>query len=172
VAHHRADIDEKQLVTVAGFTSGEAKPSEQELQGPEFLLKRKRANIESRLGPDRLQIWSSWGLDVGALSQDLRVGSLPEPEIMTQTLRDAQELYLLLDAIPPEALPCFKTTVVRTHGDMAAWAAEALCVSGWKRAAWITPMAEILLLPEHVLPEKRLVRWYREKLERWTEGKD
>jgi hypothetical protein len=171
LAHHRADVDEEQLVTVEGFTSGEAEPSEQELQGPEYLLRGVRAGVERRLGPDRLQIWGSWGLDIGALSQALRGGCLPTPEIYTQTRREAQELFDLLCSIPSEALPCVKTTVLRTHGDMAAWAAEALCVSGWKRAAWISPLADILLLPEGVLRDKRLVRMSREELERCIEGK-
>jgi hypothetical protein len=171
LAHHRAEVDDKQLVTVNGFTYGEAEPSEQELQGPEYLLRRIRASVERRLGPARLQIWGTWGLDLEALSQALRGGCLPAPEIFTQARQDAQELYDLVCSIQCGALPCVKTTVLRTHRDMAAWTAKALCVSGWERAAWISPLADMLLLPEVVLPEKKLVRMYLEQLKRWIEGK-
>jgi hypothetical protein len=169
LAHHRAEVDEGQLAAVENFRFGEDQPSEKELQGPEFLLSVIRAGIERKLGPDRLHTWSEWGLNMAALSQGLRGGCLPAPAIYTQTRRDAQELFDLLCCIPSAALPCVQSAALRSYGDLAAWGADALCVSGWRRAAWMMPLADILRIPDSVLRDKRLVRMSRKNLERFIE---
>src|SRR6185312_7678729 len=109
LAHHRVDVGEAPLTAVRRFASGEAEPNQDELQSPDCLLSAIRAGVERRLGPDRLQIWSAWGLDVAALSRALRGGCLPAPAIYTRIRRDAQDLFDLLCSIPAEALPCIQT---------------------------------------------------------------
>jgi hypothetical protein len=172
LAHHRADVDERQSAIVDGFTFGEAEPTEGELQGPEYLLSRVRNDVERELGPDRLRTWSAWGLDLAALSRALRGGCLPDPEPWTPTRRDAEDLLDLLCSLPPEALSGVQAGALRSHGDVAAWGAEALRVVGWDRGAWLSPLDEILQLPEDVLRDKRPVRMLRERLEARIEGRE
>ncbi len=166
LAHHRAEVDKEELARVESFSFGEADPSEEELQGPAYLFASIRANIDRRLGPDRLHTWIGWGLDITALAQALRGGFLSHTATHSQTRRDAHDLYNLIHSLPSEVLPCVQAAAVRSHGDVAAWAAEALRVSGWNRAAWMLPLAEILGLPESVLREKRLIAMLEAKLKR------
>ncbi len=169
LAHHRVEVGEAQLTAVQRFASEGAEPNQDELQGPDYLLSAIRAGVERRLGPDRLETWRAWGLDVDALSQALRGGCLPAPAIFTRTRRDAQDLFDLLCSIPAQALPSIRTAALRSHGDLAAWGAASLRVPGWKRTAWMMPLADVLLLPENVLQDKRLVRMYRDNLKYYIE---
>lgn len=170
LAHHRSEVDDREIASLAKFSSGLAEPDEEDLQGPDYLLARIRAGIERKLGAERIRIWGAWGLDVDALTRALRGGCLPDPEGLTRDRQDAEELYASLRSIPAEALRCVQASALRSHGDPRAWGAEALRVSDWDRRAWLIVLDEIIRLPEAELPDKRLVTMARRALHDTIEG--
>jgi hypothetical protein len=157
IAHHRADVPRQDLLKVEAFNFGETEPNEQELLGPQSVLSGIRALIERRLASERLNIWIEWGLDVSALAEGLRGGCLPSPKVFTAARREAEDLFTVISSIPCEALPSVAKAAMDSHGSLKAWGADALSVSGWKREAWLIPLARIMELSDKVLPDKRLL---------------
>ncbi len=144
VAHHRLEVPARQLAKIESFTFGEAEPNEAELVGPARILAWIHAYMDRSVEPDRLRIWSDWGLDVTALCQALRGGCLPSPKIFTDAREDADELFALLRSVTPEMMPLIRDAARRQYGDVSAWGKAALRVRGWNREAWAIPMAEII----------------------------
>ena len=144
LAHHRSEVPPEQLARVNEFTFGEAEPNEQELQGPEPVLNRIRESVEDYLGPDRLGTWVAWGLDTAALYRGLQGGRLSYAGAATTARQDAEALLSILCAIEAVALPRLCESVLRMHEDVRLWGADALCVPGWKREAWATPLADLM----------------------------
>src|SRR5262249_41433348 len=95
LAHHREEIPPAQLERVASLHYGKAEPTGDELQGPELLQAEVRARVQHRLGPDRLNTWIRWGLDVESLSRSLRVLCVAQ--------RRARDLLTLLVSIQPSS---------------------------------------------------------------------
>lgn len=144
LAHHRAEVPSGMLARVDALACGEAEPSERELQGPEFVLNRVRAEIEERLGPELLSAWQEWGLDFPALCLCMRGGRLAGPVCLTDVRQDAEHLFQILSAVSAAALGQLRAFVQRAHGDVRTWAADALRVPGWKRELWVEPLADLM----------------------------
>jgi hypothetical protein len=78
-AHHRAEISPQQLAKIDALTFGEEDPNEEELFGPGLVLAEARALTQRRLEGlegERARVWTSWGLDLGALTNGLQDGCL------------------------------------------------------------------------------------------------
>lgn len=160
VAHHRDEVPRRELALVERLDSGEAEPIERELLGPQLILAWNRAMIRRKVGPERLQLWTAWGLDVETLAIGLQGGTWPSPGGLTRALFEAEDLLTILSSVPLEAMGHFHAAVLTTHDSLEAWAAEALRVSGWTREAWKRPLEQVLLLPDGVLQDnsRRLLK--------------
>jgi hypothetical protein len=158
VAHHREEVPLEALAAIDRFRCREADPNELKFQGRAYVLRCSWSSIERKLGLDRLSAWVSWGLDADALARDRVGGSLPAPEFLTPARRDADDLFSILYAIPPEAFPYVERAAIPSRGNLDAWKSDALCIPGWKRTAWVAPLTEILSLPGDALPGNEQVR--------------
>lgn len=154
VAHHRDEIPRRDLILVESLDSGEAEPTERELLGPQLILAGKRAFIQRRLGPDRLRLWTAWGLDVEKLAIGLQGGTMRSPGNLGEARREAADLVTVLSSVPLEAMAHFRDAVLTSHSSLEAWGAAALRVFGWNRDAWKQPLEQILRLPEGTLQDR------------------
>jgi hypothetical protein len=146
LAHHRAEVPPTELAAVEAFDCGEAEPTDEELQGPERILARVREKVEKTLGPDRLRLWTEWGLDGTALALGLRGGnSRWDPGY--ETREDTAALLNIISAIPTEATPLVGQVLLQRHGGPRAWVADALRVPRWSRAAWVGLLDGLLRVP-------------------------
>jgi hypothetical protein len=146
VAHHRPDVPPEQLPRIESFAAGEADPNEDELQGPQSILKRFRSSVRAVLGPERLTAWAALGFDAEAVCLGLQGRCLPpvQGHSPRQTRDDAEHLLDLLAGIEPDSIACIRRAAEQTHGDVRAWGNEALRTPGWKREAWVGPLVTLL----------------------------
>lgn len=144
VAHHRAEVPPDQLARIRGLPVGEAEPDEEELQGPELILKGVRASVEQALGQDRLSTWVAWGLDAEALYRGMQGVCSPDRAEALDVRGAAGAIFHLLYSIEARALPHLRESAQRAYGDVRRWAADALRVPGWKREAWAVPLADLM----------------------------
>jgi hypothetical protein len=164
VAHHRVEIPPSDLARIERFALDAADPTDDELQGPQFLLAGTRTSIERKLGIDRLSVWVAWGLDLDTFSETMRGGSSPDPEVSAHVQKKSHELMSILCGISHEALPYVEDAVRRRHHDMGNWAAVALGVLRWKRENWIPLLGDLVELPDEVLKHRCYVRYLRDRL--------
>jgi len=144
VAHHRSEVPAGQLARIEAFTFGEAEPPAEQLQGPEVVLARVRARVENWLGANRLNTWTGWGLDVSALSRNLRGGRLPAMQGYSPARSDAEDLLTLLCSIQADSLSCVEAAVEQDHGGVQQWGQQALRIPGWDRGLWVSPLLALI----------------------------
>jgi hypothetical protein len=162
VAHHRSEVPAGQLARIKAFTLGEAEPPAKQLQGPEVALARARARIKNWLKGNRLNTWTTWGLDRDGLSQNLRGGCLPAGRGYSPERRDAEDLLTLLSSIQADELPCIKAAMEQAYGDVRQWGQQALRHLGWDRGLWVAPFVALIQCREGW--ERRSVAWSLELL--------
>lgn len=145
LALHRSEVPPDELFRVEALDCGEVEPTDVELEGPERVLARIREETERTLGPERLSVWSEWGLDSEALYRGLRGAYSEAPG--HETRRDAAALREMLHSIPAEAIRLVGQVLRQRHGDPRVWGADALRLPRWKREAWVGLLDGLLRIP-------------------------
>jgi hypothetical protein len=133
------EIPPAQLRRIERFIFGEADPNEDELQTSEISSGQLQRRVEWLLGYNRLDSWTSWGLDVSALSKAMLRGRYPATNAIRES-QDAEHLMALLQCFRLEAFPIIQEVVERKYKDVTTWGQQALRAIGWSREAWVSPL--------------------------------
>jgi hypothetical protein len=137
MAHHRAEVPQQQMAKVLLLANGDLQPTDEELQGPDWLAAKWQSDLERDLGPERAQFWISLGLDTRALGKAAALWHLQE-------WKRADHLSSILSGIPIEALADFRDHVQRRFGDPRQWAESALNGYRWQREEWEPLLIDML----------------------------
>jgi len=137
MAHHRDEVPKQQMTNVLLLANGDLVPTDEELQGPDWLAAKWQSDLEREMGEERAQFWVSLGLDTRTLGKAAALWHLQE-------WNRADHLSSILSGIPLDALTDFRDHVQRRFGDPRQWADAALNVHRWQREEWEPLLIDML----------------------------